>query len=122
MSSSIPESIIKIYDSEKSVKDKIRSAYCPEGDIKDNPVLQLCQRLVFPIKGKMKIMRPAKFGGDIEFLNYKELESVFAKKALHPLDLKNALTDEILDIFKPVRAYFEKHLDDLKELGPQFMP
>jgi tyrosyl-tRNA synthetase len=122
MSSSIPDSIIKIYDSEKSVTDKIRGAYCLEGEIKDNPILQLCQKLIFPIKGIMKIERPIKFGGNIEFANYVELETAFGKKALHPLDLKNALTRELIDIFKPVRTYFEKHLDELKELGPQFLP
>jgi tyrosyl-tRNA synthetase len=122
MSSSIPESIIKIYDSEKSVTDKIKGAYCLEGDIKNNPILQLCQKLVFPIKGIMKIERPVKFGGNIEFTTYQELENAFSKKSLHPLDLKNALTNELIEIFKPVRAYFEKHLDILKELGPQFLP
>lgn len=122
MSSSMPETIIKIYDSEKSVTDKIKGAYCPEGDVKDNPILQLCEKLVFPIKGKMKIERPAKFGGNAEFATYQELEISFNTKQLHPLDLKNALTKELIEIFKPVRTYFEKHLDELKELGPQFMP
>ncbi|VVB76176.1 Tyrosine--tRNA ligase [Candidatus Tiddalikarchaeum anstoanum] len=122
MSSSIPDSIIKVYDSEKSVTDKIRNSYCPEGDIKDNPILQLCQRIIFPIRGKMKIERPAKFGGDIEFTNYAELEKVFQSKKLHPLDLKNALTKELIILFKPAREYFEKHIDTLKELGLQFMP
>ncbi|MDD5499693.1 MAG: tyrosine--tRNA ligase, partial [Candidatus Nanoarchaeia archaeon] len=122
MSSSMPETIIKIYDSEKSVTDKIKGAYCPEGEAKDNPILQLCERLIFPIKGKMLIERPLKFGGDIEFNDYKELENNFKKKTLHPLDLKNALTKELINIFKPARAYFEKHIDELKELGNQFMP
>ncbi len=122
MSSSIPDSIIKIYDSEKSVKDKIKGAYCPEGDIKDNPIIQLCQKLIFPIKEKMIIERPEKFGGNLEFKSYEALEETFVKKELHPLDLKNAVTKELLEIFKPAREYFQKHLDMLKELGPQFIP
>jgi tyrosyl-tRNA synthetase len=70
----------------------------------------------------MLIERPEKFGGNLEFNSFNELEKTFVKKALHPLDLKNAVTKELIEIFKPAREYFEKHLDKLKELGPQFMP
>jgi len=122
MSSSIPESIIKVYDSENTIKTKLKRAYCPEGVAKDNPVLQLCQYLVFPIRGNMKIERPEKFGGDIEFKNYASLEKSFNNKKLHPMDLKQALTTELIVMFKKVRNYFENHLDLLKELGPKFLP
>lgn len=122
MSSSRPETIIKIYDSEQSIKKKINSAYCPIGVVKDNPIMQLCQFLILPIKGALKIERPSKFGGDIEFKDYNSLEKAFTAKKLHPMDLKQALTKELIILFKKVRKYFEKHLDLLEELGPNFLP
>jgi len=122
MSSSVPDSVVKIYDSESSIKKKMKGAYCPEGVVKDNPVLQICKYLVFPIRGELLIDRPAKFGGVVEFKDYAALEKVFKAKKLHPLDLKNAVTSELISMFTKVRKYFEKHLDVLEELGPKFMP
>ncbi|MBD3312764.1 tyrosine--tRNA ligase [archaeon] len=121
MSSSIPETVIKVYDSEDSIKEKVKNAYCPEGVVKDNPVLQLCRYLLFPIRKGLKVERPAKFGGDAEFKDYESLEKVFKKKELHPLDLKKALTNELIKMFKPVRKYFKKHTDLLEALGPEFL-
>ncbi len=122
MSASIPMSHIKVYDSEQQIKEKIKGAYCLEGDTLENPVLQLCQFIVFPAKGKLKIERPAKFGGDIEFKSYQELEQVFVDKHLHPGDLKPAVAGQLIDIFKKAREYFEKYRDILKELGEEFLP
>jgi len=122
MSASIPESHIKVYDSEEQIKEKIGKAYCPVGDIKENPILQLCQYVVFPVKNKMKIERPQKFGGDIVFDSYDELEKAFAERKLHPSDLKPVIAKEITEIFSNVRKYFEENKDTLKELGPAFLP
>ena len=122
MSSSLPDTIIKVYDSEKSINDKIKNAYCPEGVTADNPILQLSQRLIMPIKNKLVIERPDKYGGTIEFSNYDDLEKTYKNKKLHPMDLKNAVAKELINIFSKARKYFEDHLDTLKELGPQFMP
>src|SRR3989338_2090195 len=121
MSASIPESHIKVYDSEEKIKNKMNKAYCPEGDIKENPVMQLCQFTIFPIKNKLKIERPAKFGGDIEFKSYKELEKTFMDKKLNPADLKQAVSNELIGIFKKAREYFEKNKDILKGLGEEFL-
>jgi tyrosyl-tRNA synthetase len=122
MSASIPESCIKIYESEEKIISKIKAAYAPVGDVKDNPTMQLSQFLVFPVKGKMKIERPPKFGGDAEFKSYEELKEAYEAKKLHPSDLKSALAKELIDIFAKPRKYFEGHQDILKELGDNFMP
>ncbi len=122
MSSSRPETIIKIYDSEKSIKDKIKKAYCPEGIIKDNPVMQLTKYLVFGIRDAFKIEQPEKYGGDINFKNYEEVEKAFKNKELHPMDLKKGLSEELIKTFKKAREYFEKHKDILEDLGPKFLP
>lgn len=121
MSASVPETTIRIYDSEKTIKDKIKKAYCPEGIVKDNPVLQLCKFIVFPLKNKMKIKRDEKFGGDVDFEFYNSLEHEFKSKEIHPLDLKNALTENLIDIFANARSCFEKNTDMLKELGKEYL-
>ena len=56
----------------------------------------------------MKVERPSKFGGDIEFFNQKDLEASFIKGELHPVDLKNAAAEYIDKLIKPVREHFEK--------------
>src|SRR3990167_2028360 len=46
MSASIPETCIKVYESEETIRDKINKAYCPSGISKDNPVLQLTKYVI----------------------------------------------------------------------------
>lgn len=121
MSSSIPESCIKVYDSEESIKKKIAGAYCPEGVIEDNPLIQIARFLIFPPEGRMVIERSQKFGGDIEIDSYEHLENIFKEKKLHPVDLKNAVADYLIKRFYKARAYFEKHRDLLEELGKEFL-
>jgi len=121
MSASIPSTHIKVYEPEDGIKKKIQSAYCPQGIIKENPITQICRFIIFPSKGKMFIKRPTKFGGDVTFNSYKELEKAFVSKQLHPVDLKNAVSEDLIILFKKARRYFEKHRDFLKELGPEFL-
>lgn len=111
MSASIPESRILVHDSKESIKKNINNAYCPAGIIQDNPILQLIKFIVFSVETKFKIERDKKFGGDIMFNNYEDLEKNFINKKIHPSDLKNALSKELIDIFKRVRNYFEKNQD-----------
>jgi tyrosyl-tRNA synthetase len=42
MSKSIPGSGISVTDSYEEIKKTIQGAYCPEKEIKDNPLLQIC--------------------------------------------------------------------------------
>lgn len=122
MSASLPGSHIKVYDSEEQINDKLKKAYCPPGDINENSVIQLCQFLIFPIKGKLKIGREQKFGGDVVYNSFAELEKDYTTKGIHPNDLKPAVANEISDIFSKSRKYFEEHPEILKELGQNFLP
>lgn len=90
MSSSVKESMISVSDSDKEIKDKLNKTYCPEGIVKENPILSIIKLLIFPQINKFKIGRDEKFGGNIEFENYFELEKSFSEKKIHPMDLKNA--------------------------------
>ena len=122
MSSSVKSSNIKVYDSEESIKRKINSAYCPEGIVDGNLLLQIARFLVFPSQDKITIERPQKFGGDMTFGSYKELEEEFAKKTLHPADLKAYISSYLIKRLEKVRKFFEKKQDILKDLGPEFLP
>jgi len=121
MSASMPETSINVYESEESVKKKINKAYCPEGEIKDNPVLQLFKHIVFPLHEKVKIERDKKFGGDVAFTSYAEFEMSFAQKKIHPLDAKKTLSEEMIKSFAKARDYFEKNKDLLRGLGEQYL-
>jgi len=108
MSKSKPDTAVFMTDTEEDIKRKIGKAYCLEGEINDNPVLEYCKYIIFEKFDSMKIERPDKFGGNLEFKNYDELSAAFEKKELHPMDLKTAVADSINELVKPVRDHFEK--------------
>ena len=122
MSKSKPESMISIHDSPDTVKKKISKAFCPEKQVKGNPILEICRYVLFPeLKGKkFLIKRPEKYGGNLEFNSYRELEEKFAGGLLHPLDLKNSSADYLNNILEPIQKYFERHsknFEKMKKLG-----
>jgi len=109
MSKSNPASSIFMTDTEKEVNEKFRKAYCPEGQVKDNPVLEYCKYIIFEKVEEFVIEREEKFGGKISFKSYSELEKAFRKKEIHPLDLKRAAAKYINEFLEPVREHFRKN-------------
>ena len=107
MSASDPKSKIDLLDDEKSVQEKVRGAYCEEGKLEDNGVMAFLKLVIMTLKQDKKekfvIERPAKFGGNISFSSYEELEQAFLNKKIHPLDLKNGLAKEINALLEPFR-------------------
>ncbi len=103
MSKSIPGSGISVTDSYEEIKNSIKNAYCPEREISENPILQIARLIIFPRIDTMKIARPEKFGGKLEFNSYEELEKIYSEGRLHPLDLKNAVTEYLEKIIAPIR-------------------
>lgn len=119
MSKSKPETCIFIHDSEEEIRTKIKNAFCPEGEVEFNPVLDWAKSLVFRNKSsKLEVNRSEKFGGKIVYENYDNLEKDFLNKKLHPLDLKMAIAEEIAKLLEPARKHFAqpKVKDMLKEL------
>ena len=115
MSASDPKSKIDLLDDEKTVADKMRGAYCEEGKVEENGVLAFLQHVIMVFKAdrqeKFVIERPAKFGGNIEFTDYQQMEDFFIEKKLHPLDLKIAVAKEItklLSVFQQDKVRLEK--------------
>lgn len=117
MSKSKPETMITIHDTPEDVKKKLGKAYCPEKQVKGNPVLEICKFVIFPdLNGKtFLIQRPEKFGGNLEFTTYQALAEAFAT-GLHPLDLKNATANHINKILAPVHLFFENHPENIQKM------
>ncbi len=115
MSKSVPSSAIFIHDSPKEIASKIKKAYCPEKTVQGNPVIEYAEHLILRDK-PLKIERPKKFGGDLEIAGIEELEKVYMEGSLHPLDLKNTVTNYLTDMLKPSREYFEKHKEYLGQV------
>jgi len=110
MSKSKPEKCIFIHDSEEEVKQKIANAFCPPKQVEDNPVLELNRLCLFPTENfVLKVDRPARAGGAIEFYKFSDLEKAYSAGEVHPLDLKNATADALNKRLEPVRAYFAKN-------------
>ncbi len=109
MSKSKPHTSILVHDSKEEIKQKINSAFCPEKTVEGNPVLEYSKYLIFKKFKSMKIERDKKFGGDLEFDSYKELEEMFREGKVHPADLKNAVAMYIDQMVEPIRKHFEKN-------------
>ncbi|MFW9929790.1 MAG: tyrosine--tRNA ligase [Candidatus Thorarchaeota archaeon] len=109
MSKSIPNSAVFINDDPKLIQDKIKGAFCPEGIVSFNPILDWVKHIVFNKNdSSLLVERKPKFGGDVEFYSYKEVEEAFLNKKLHPLDLKSAVAIKVIKILEPVRKHFEQ--------------
>lgn len=109
MSKSKPDTAIFMTDTEKEVCRKMEKAWCPEKQVKENPVLEWCKYIVFEKYTKMKIRRLEKFGGDLIVESYIKLEELYAKGEIHPLDLKKSTAYYINELINPVREHFEKN-------------
>ena len=109
MAKSIPKSYISIHDSHEEIKAKIEEAFCPPKVTENNPILEICNYIIFRKSESIEIERLAKYGGNVDFHSYHELEKEFRDGKLHPADLKKAVTEELNKILEPVREYFEKN-------------
>ncbi len=123
MSASDPASKIDLLDSPTDIAARINKAYCPAGELADNGITVFIKYVLMPLKEDkgeaLPIERPAKFGGDIEYKKYAELEKDFIEKKLHPEDLKKAVAREIAQLLKPVREFFDDKQDLIKEAYPE---
>jgi len=116
MSKSKPSKCIFIHDSPEEIREKIKAAYCPHKIVKDNPIMDIIEYVVFSAKGELNIERPSKYGGDLSFKNISELKETYSKGLIHPLDLKVNVAEAIIDILSGVRDYFKHDGKILREV------
>ncbi len=123
MSASDVKSKIDLLDSPENVNTKLAGAYCPAGKLEDNSVLAFLKHVVMVLKEdkreELTIKRPVKFGGDISYKTYAELEKDFVAEKLHPQDLKNALAEEINKLLYPIREGMKGQDKLIKEAYPE---
>ena len=103
MSKSDPNSGIFIHNSDDEIQKKIKKAWCEEANIQNNPLLEIARHVIFHEFDVMKIERPEKFGGNVEYSDYSQLESAFSEKKLHPTDLKQTVGNYLVKIISPIR-------------------
>jgi len=108
MSKSKPETCIYVHDSKEEIERKINNAFCPEKVIENNPILEYSKQIIFRKFDTIKVQRSEKFGGNIEFESYTQLENEFRQGNLHPLDLKKSVAEHMEILVKPIREHFEK--------------
>lgn len=124
MSSSNINSKIEILDSKNTIKKKINKAYCLEKDVNDNCLLELLRDLIFPIleysstTKTFDIKRKEEYGGDKSFSNFQNVFDDFENGNLHPMDLKNGISQYLDSLLNPIREYFSDKLDFVKNAYP----
>lgn len=125
MSKSKPDTAVFITDEPEDIKRKINKAFCPEGEVGFNPVLDWAKHIVFALdRGPLRIVRKEEWGGNVEYHTYDELAESFGKKELHPMDLKAAVAQSIIDLLAPVREHFtqpnlKQTLQELRDVMKQ---
>jgi len=117
MSASDPTSKIDLLDEPSELRKKIGKAYCPAGELKDNGVMAFFEAVIFPLlerqNKKLIIERPEKYGGNLVFENYNQLKNAY-EDGLHPMDVKTAFADFLIEFTEPIRKEFSKKKDLLK--------
>lgn len=106
MSKSNPDSAIFMTDTTSEVVRKLEKAWCPEGEVDDNPILEYCKYIIFEKYDTLTVERDEKFGGSVILNSFADLEKEFADKKIHPQDLKEAAAKYLNDILEPVRKHF----------------
>jgi len=103
MSKSKSASGIFVHDTDEEINSKFKKAWCPEGVVDKNPVLEIAKYIIFHESNEVVVERPEKFGGNVTYTNYQDLEGDFAQKKLHPSDLKTTVSKYVTNIIRPIR-------------------
>lgn len=115
MSKSDPTSAIFMEDEEAEVNLKIKKAFCPPKIVEGNPCLEYIKYISFPWFGKFEVLRNEKNGGNKTYSTMEELVIDYEAEALHPADVKPALSKSLNRILQPVRDHFKNNAE-AKEL------
>ncbi len=117
MSKSKPHTAIFIHDSEEDIRKKIRKGYCPPREVDKNPFIYLYRYVIFPyLKDEKKTVVIKTREGDREYNEVDELVKDYSEGSIHPLDLKDAAAEYLIDILEPVRKYFDQHAEVLESM------
>jgi len=91
------ENTILLTDDEKLVRRKIWDAFCPEGQVEGNPLIDIVRYVIFPWKGCLEI-------GGRRFETYHEFENAWIQREVPALKLKETMMVEINEILRMISA------------------
>lgn len=103
MSKSDPNSGVFVHNTDDEIKKKISKAWCEEANIQNNPLLEISRHVIFHEFKEMKVERPEKFGGNVSYSDYAQLQKDFEERKLHPGDLKQTVGSYLVKIISPIR-------------------
>lgn len=103
MSKSDPNSGVFVHNTDEEIKKKISKAWCEEANIENNPLLEIARTVIFHEFNEIKVERPEKFGGNVSYSNFNQLQTDFVEKKLHPGDLKQTVGNYLVKVISPIR-------------------
>jgi len=110
MSASNEKTKIDLLETPKNIKKKIGAAYCLEGNVDDNSILIILDKVIFRILEHLDkpfiIERNEEYGGNKEYNNIDQVTNDFLKLKLHPGDLKNGISKFLSLFLAPIREAF----------------
>lgn len=110
MSKSKPQTAVFIHDTPEDIRAKIGAAFCPPKQLEFNPIIEINRLLLLSRDGsKLHVERKEKFGGPVDFTSFDELKSAYAGGNLHPMDLKQATAEALINLLENVRRHFEEN-------------
>jgi len=89
------ENTILLTDDEPSIRRKIWDAFCPEGQVQNNPLIDIVKYVVFPWKGCLEI-------GNMRFEIFSEFENMWIRKEISAPKLKEVMIIEVSEILRRI--------------------
>lgn len=96
--SSSKGNLVGMSDGPETVKEKVTDAYCPGGELKENPIVDIFQHHIFPQVDQVEVERPKRFGGNTEFNDFDAFATAFETGSLHPQDAKETAAAYLNDL------------------------
>ncbi|KAM0924662.1 hypothetical protein ACQ4PT_004619 [Festuca glaucescens] len=106
-----PTWAIFMEDRDVTVSYKLRRAFCPAKVAKGNPCLEYIKYILFPWFGYFEVLRKEENGGSRTFQNMEELITDYESGALDAAEVKQALTEALSKIMKPVHDHFANNCE-----------
>lgn len=116
MSASDQKSKIDLLDLDEDIRKKCNMAFTVDGQVEDNGVMELFKFVIFEMpqfQDGVTVKRPDKYGGDVHFNNYYEMEKAFIGRKLASVDIKGALGECLVTILTPLREHINQEHPNL---------
>jgi tyrosyl-tRNA synthetase len=106
MSKSDPTSAVFVHDDPDTIRRRVARAFCPPEETRFNPILDWYHRLVFGL-GDAPVTVAGR-GSAATFDSHEDLRDAYGRGAVHPADLKNTLSELLIERLAPARDHFAR--------------